>query len=188
MGYNPLVRGDMWSLQSLIETLPQNIIMIEIGVYNGESTEQFLKSGKIIKTYCIDPFLNGYDDSDPTSSFDMFLARKNFYNLISKYNNIIHIEKKSDQSLNDVPDQVDFVYIDTVHTYQGLKKDILNYYKKIKIGGILAGHDYGHPTHPGVKVAVDELIENPITFPDFSWSKQLEDKRVKNFISMQGKL
>ena len=42
-------------LLKLINELPDKISMIEIGSWQGESTEMFLKSGKVIKLYSIDP-------------------------------------------------------------------------------------------------------------------------------------
>lgn len=37
---------------------------------------------------------------------------------------------------------VDFVFIDADHQYESVKKDITAWYPKIKIGGIMSGHDY----------------------------------------------
>ena len=37
---------------------------------------------------------------------------------------------------------VDFIFIDADHRYQSVKKDIESWYPKLKVGGIMAGHDY----------------------------------------------
>lgn len=51
----------------------------------------------------------------------------------------------------------DLVYIDTdPHKYDQLKKEIELWIPKVKTGGVLAFHDYGHPWHPDVKTCVDE--------------------------------
>ena len=55
----------------------------------------------------------------------------------------------------------DFVYIDANHDYIHAKEDINNWYNKVKIGGIFAGHDYLDGSYRrvtyGVKTAVDEF-------------------------------
>ena len=62
----------------------------------------------------------------------------------------------------------DYVYIDSDHSYECVKKDINQWYPKIKEGGIIAGHDYCKRTVKrdtgttvfGVIKAVDEFITN----------------------------
>ena len=61
------------------------------------------------------------------------------------------------------PDQsLDFVYLDSDHKYQSVKSEIEAWYPKVKVGGILAGHDYIERSHIeefGVIQAVTEFIE-----------------------------
>jgi hypothetical protein len=62
---------------------------------------------------------------------------------------------------------LDFVFIDADHRYHAVCKDIENYLPKVKPGGILCGHDYNDPGHPGVKEAVlDCFPESEIIHPD----------------------
>jgi hypothetical protein len=42
------------------------------------------------------------------------------------------ILKKSSEAVNNLPDNLDFVYIDGNHTYEFVKKDIDLYYPKIR--------------------------------------------------------
>lgn len=60
----------------------------------------------------------------------------------------------------------DYVYIDSDHTYEAVKKDIELWWPKVKEGGILAGHDYNTFNKLyGVVPAVNEFIEaNNIEF------------------------
>ncbi len=53
----------------------------------------------------------------------------------------------------------DLVFLDANHYYQAVVDDIMAWLPRIRKGGILSGHDYGAPAHPGVKQAVDELLE-----------------------------
>lgn len=57
------------------------------------------------------------------------------------------------------PDNLfDFVFIDSSHTYEQTKAEIRLWWRKVKDGGILAGHDYNDGDGKDVKRAVDEVI------------------------------
>jgi predicted O-methyltransferase YrrM len=78
----------------------------------------------------------------------------------------------SDEAVTQFDDlSIDFIYIDGCHTYEAVKKDLQNYYPKIKHGGIISGHDYGGPTTPGTTKAVNEFFKTiPFkTYKDYSW-------------------
>jgi predicted O-methyltransferase YrrM len=49
----------------------------------------------------------------------------------------------------------DFIFIDADHSYEAVQKDIVWWLPKVRIGGLMMGHDYGGRQH-GVKRAVDE--------------------------------
>lgn len=162
-------------LVSLIEYINpgKDFKMIEIGSYVGESTQVFAKYfGKVIS---VDPFINGYDMNDQAchhANFDDVYLK--FIENIKAFNNIEHIRKKSDDAILDLGGQTyDFVYIDGMHTYDQVKKDITNYRDLVKPGGFIGGHDYSEYWLDVVK-AVDECLGNPDrTFQDASWVKKL---------------
>jgi predicted O-methyltransferase YrrM len=52
---------------------------------------------------------------------------------------------------------LDGVFIDADHSYEAVKQDIQNWLPKIRVGGILAGHDY-NSTFQEVMKAVNELL------------------------------
>jgi hypothetical protein len=64
-------------------------------------------------------------------------------------------------------DSVEFVYIDALHTYEAVTRDIQAWMPKIKIGGILAGDDYGLPGEHRVKQAVDDVFGFECPMPDY---------------------
>lgn len=136
------------------------LIGIEIGSYQGESTEMFLESGVFSKLYCVDPWLNGYDPNDFASSSDMVLAEQKFDERFKDSDVIIKVKKTSDEAVGMFDDlSVDFVYIDANHQYDAVKKDILNYLPKVKHGGIISGHDY--VPRFGVYKAVPDVFGKP---------------------------
>lgn len=63
---------------------------------------------------------------------------------------------------------LDFVFIDASHEYKDVKDDIINWLPKVKIGGVLAGHDY--QVFGGVTMAVNELFKKSvIEFDELCW-------------------
>jgi cephalosporin hydroxylase len=173
-------------LQDLIEYLKVNLgdlkskTMIEIGSYAGESSVMFAQHfGKVI---CIDPFIDDYDPNDLVNGFaTMDVVEKKFDENTKMYNNIEKIKMTSDTAIEKISQlclnpefEVHFVYIDALHTYDQVKKDIENYMPIIANGGYIGGHDY-HPNHPEVIRAVDEkLISINASFIDGSFVKQVK--------------
>lgn len=161
-------------LINYLEEHSKNMDMIEIGSYLGESTILFAQ--KFNKIISIDPFLDNYDMEDEVckdnyANFD--LVYEEFKKNTKDYKNITHIRKLSDDAVNDITEKVDFVYIDGLHQYEQVKKDIINYMPFVKSGGFIGGHDY-LGSWVGVKAAVDELIGKPdLVFQDSSWLKRL---------------
>lgn len=156
--------------------------MIEIGSYAGESTTIFAEEFK--EVISIDPFINDYDPNDITCQYmDLTNVYNTFISNISKYENIKHIRKTSDDAYFDLENEkFDFIYIDGMHTYDQVSKDINNYKKLIKNDGFLSGHDY-HPVWQGVVDAINENVGTPDkTFNDTSWVVS-NDKMFLNIIT-----
>jgi predicted O-methyltransferase YrrM len=63
------------------------------------------------------------------------LKRNKVRNLVSL------IEKYSFDAVNDIPEKVDFIFIDGDHSWEGISKDWPLYSDKLKAGGIMALHD-----------------------------------------------
>ena len=69
------------------------------------------------------------------------------------YNNVKIIKDYSDKAAKEwfKDDYLDFVYIDGDHSYEGVKKDLEAYDKKIKDDGFIIGHDFIHATTSDLK-------------------------------------
>jgi predicted O-methyltransferase YrrM len=165
-------------LLDLIKELGDNSdkTMIEIGSFVGESTILFAQSFK--KVIAIDPFLADYDPADPTSySFEFKNVYDTYLDRTSPYSNIQTLTMTSDAAadiLNE--DMFDFIYLDGLHTYEGVKTDIINYLPKVKQGGVIGGHDYTNqiPHLVGVYDAVNEMFGAPDkVYKDNSWIKYI---------------
>lgn len=57
--------------------------------------------------------------------------------------------------------ELDFVFIDADHGYEGCKRDLYAWWPKVRSGGLFSGHDYENTDFPkfGVKRAVDEFAQ-----------------------------
>ena len=147
--------------------------MVEIGSYVGDSSNIFAERVKELN--CIDPWENGYDENDGASSnVAMNIVEAQFDLLLNSFSNIRKLKMKSREALNMFRDNsLDLVYVDGLHTEQGVFSDITMWLPKIKKGGYIAGHDYGSKHFPGVRKAIDSFFEPDKTFRDSSWIKRL---------------
>lgn len=138
----------------------QNLIGIELGCFCGSSTQILHDTNCFKKLYCIDNFR--WECSN--------VAEQIFDERFTNNNKIIKVKKNTFDAVNDFKyNSIDFIYIDADHSYESVKQDILNYYPKIKNGGIVAGHDYIEGWE-GVIRAVNEIFGEPIkVFEDWSW-------------------
>lgn len=164
------------SLAPLINSLSiQNGIMVEIGVYTGESTEVFQQSGMFKTIHAVDPWLDGYDyNEDIADSCNMDIVEELFDKRVKDYKEINKIKSNSMDAVSLFEDNsLDFIYIDGDHSYEAVKKDILSWRPKVKTGGIIAGHDY--ELYEEVKKAVDEIFGTVAHFPDSSWMFKLKE-------------
>ncbi len=163
-------------LIEFVGTLPDGLVMAEIGCYSGEATLRFLK--KASKIFCVDPWKN-YGENNGTEIIvidDMHEAEFMFDKLACAFSH--QVAKVKGYSLN-VAEQFedhffDMVYIDANHEYEACKADIKAWLPKIKPGGIIAGHDYDNGCRAGVSKAVIEVFGSPDKiYSDSTWVKHL---------------
>lgn len=137
-------------------------IGVEVGTERAVFAKEIAKHCD--KLYCVDPFkaYKGYRDHVSQEKLDGFFAEAQER---MRPFNCEFIRKFSLDAVNDFEDEsLDFVYIDSNHDYENCKADIKAWSKKVKKGGIVAGHDYierkGQGLYYGVKKAVKELSED----------------------------
>lgn len=148
---------------------------VEIGVAFGGHSEAILKATHISRLYGVDPYQHRSDYDDP-----MNLPQEEFdelyeftVNRLSEFNGRYrHLRMYSREAFQEIGDAIDFVYIDADHSYEGVHRDLCLWYEKIRTGGIIGGHDYGHVNFPGVARAIDEF------FGRLGWKIQAEGEGV----------
>jgi len=120
-----------------------NGIFVEIGTDKGEFADFILSSNNSCVLYCVDPYTkyDEYNDAINNITGDK-LYESVKTKLTYKYGNRIKfIRKFSHDAIDDIPNNIDFVYIDGNHSYNYVYQDIKDWYSKIKSNGIIIGDD-----------------------------------------------
>lgn len=134
---------------------------VELGVAFGGHSEALFERANVEKLYGVDPYrhIRGYKDpmNLPQEEFDELHAfvLDRFERFGDRYE---HVRSTSEEAVAHIPGNLDFVYIDADHSYEGVAKDLGLWFPKVRTGGVIGGHDYGHPNFPGVKRAIDEFF------------------------------
>ena len=138
--------------------IPENAVICEIGVMQGQLTVQMLRALKPKQIHCIDPWLRYGEHADRQHNGPGIAGV-----VIPALGTIpqvkVHV-KRSQDAIDEFPDEFfDFIYIDGLHTYEQVKLDLDLYWPKLKCGGVVAGDDYGWANSPTctVKRAVQEF-------------------------------
>ena len=132
----------------------------EIGVQWGGFSQSILEKIPGVTLCCIDiwgPFPGGRPSQERQ---DRIYRRA--VAVLSQYKGVTvrFIRKTSMDALADIEDgSLDFVYIDAAHDFDNVMMDIIGWSKKVKIGGIVSGHDYIHLHAGGIIPAVRGYVE-----------------------------
>lgn len=122
---------------------------VELGVDAGKYSEILCRANPDLHLYSIDPWKNSaYEPEVPekTNYNKVYLNRRyqEAKKRLAPYNGTI-IRKTSLNALKDFKDgSLDFVYIDGNHNFVNVANDIHWWNKKVKVGGIISGHDFAY--------------------------------------------
>lgn len=126
---------------------------IEIGVLRGETVDLLLT--------CFDNLhMTSIDNSPQPEAFKVVNAFKDRFNIIVN---------SSDEAIKSIAGQRDFVWIDGDHHYEQVKRDILNYWPLVRIGGVIGGHDYCKDAGDVSRAVKEILGEHINTAEDGVW-------------------
>lgn len=205
--------GTIWYLKKNNPNL-KNISVMEIGSWLGASALSFAQGlqdhndsqGTIT---CVDAWKPFFDEeknsADVHQNMQAMLGSDIAYNIFLHNISTLpasilcqHLKGQSDNILSMLKDeQFDVIFVDADHTYEPVKKDILNSIPLLKDGGIICGDDLnlqmfecdselakrsgdqdfikdtktGRNFHPGVTLAVDEIFGKVAAFGGF-WAIQ----------------
>ncbi len=139
--------------------------VLEVGSYKGRSTIWMARVAESI--FCVDKW-DGSCTPTPGDTLPDFLANVKRHAVIDKITTgggtLAQVKKAqtSHPTLGDFVNpefgQFDFIFIDGDHSEEGVKSDIEEALSLLAEDGVMAFHDYGRPTDPGVKKMVDALL------------------------------
>ena len=148
--------------------LEPGCVICEIGVQRGWHFRRMLRVNPSLAV-AVDPWDASYrgnvrgdtqeKQEEYYEEFKTAMNDKPFVNIIRGYS--WDVVKEFDDGF------FDWVYIDGDHRYEAVKRDINDWYPKVKKGGYLTGHDYSKctlrtgegPVPFGVIEAVDEFVK-----------------------------
>lgn len=118
-------------------------IGVEVGTDHGQYAQQLLEGIPDLNLTCVDPYVAYTEGNDVKTQEDVNKIYEEAKSRIYKYPNSIIFRDTSMNVVKDFKDNTfDFVFVDGNHSYSYVLEDITEWYKKVKPGGIIAGHDY----------------------------------------------
>jgi hypothetical protein len=148
----------------------------EIGFGYGYNALSLLQELNIVWLHCIDP-LKSYTNKFGTIA-DYSNTQNGFYDVLQKNPNVNFIKTTSDEAFenNLIPQNLDFVYVDGLHTPEQAYKDIMNALNSVKVGGVVGGHDFTREYEDSVlpavfRVSMEMGLVPTIQMPDFWFVK-----------------
>jgi predicted O-methyltransferase YrrM len=138
-------------LPNLVKDI-KNPVGIEIGVCIGMTTTHLLDTILDLTLYGVDPYEEYAQMGGREAAYLEILENT------KEYGDRFKLYRKTSDDASELfeNETIDFIFIDGLHTYEQVKKDIENYYPKLKIGGLCSGHDYNGWKQTKVDIAVDE--------------------------------
>lgn len=149
-----------------IRRLGPNTRGLEIGVARAESSYAILENcPNVTKLDGVDAYepyqdWNGFIDQEHNDKTKA-IALENMKEFGDRWELFVQSSDIFSLSLGDT--EYDFLYVDGDHSYEGVLRDLRNYYSHVRSGGIFAGHDYNLAT---IRRALEEFrSENKIRIP-----------------------
>lgn len=171
---------------NILGLIPVNSVGAEIGVWFGNSSQIFLNKGlkelHLVDSWSVEPYKNNSE-----MPYDQYLAKYQritgefseagftryyemvYKDVITRFGNDPRVKihrMTSDEWFEKTDVELDWIYIDGDHSFEGCYRDLNNALKVVKQGGRILGDDYMWPEQAygkrGVTKAVDKFREeNP---------------------------
>jgi hypothetical protein len=161
------------SRDAVLEHLPKDATVAEIGVAEGEFSDRILAVAKPKKLHLIDPWAfqsqpdyladhNNVEQAEQDARYESISNK--FKREISSGQVVLHRGYSQDLAGAFEDAYFDWIYIDGMHTYDAVLRDLHLYQPKVKAGGLILGHDYADHLNSqkmnfGVVPAVDRFVK-----------------------------
>jgi len=127
----------------------------EIGVDKGEFSRHLLSKSNLKELYCIDPWIDDFGSDYRPEFFDKKGKNRKLeaVNNLKEFGDRVSIIQSTGLEASKLfdDDSLDYLYIDGDHSLKGIFEDIYSWTPKVRIGGIVSGHDYKNGPNSGMK-------------------------------------
>jgi len=119
----------------------------EIGVDDGRTSEVLLETVPGLRLLLVDPYefaKQGFFDSNPHFRPNSPGMADALWQKMRPFRNrsVIINQQSADAATLIALDSLDLVFIDGDHDYEAIREDIILWRPRLRVGGVLAGHDY----------------------------------------------
>jgi len=140
--------------EELVKLMPKHGIVAELGVDEGEFSELIIQHNQPKKLHLVDIWAN-----ERYSEEQKIIVEEKFKDKIASKEIEINLGKSLEMAKVFSDDYLDWVYIDTTHTYEMTIAELEAYESKVKPGGFIAGHDFTRWDRKGfVRFGVIEAV------------------------------
>ena len=136
----------------------------EIGVADGDLSAELIRFGG--RLYLVDAWKHiggmDWDVNNPSEE----QQEQRYQRVVARFKAYPSVEFRRGWSLEMADTfqdgELDWIYLDADHREESVWNDMMAWFPKVRVGGMLSGHDYfnspGWETHQGVKAAVDRFF------------------------------
>ncbi len=164
-----ILTDDSESLDKLARSLTSDHpVVADVGSWKGCSTSILAnavkdKGGKV---YAIDHWKGntGTELAELAKLEDAYSIFEHNMRELGLWDTIVPVRKSSQASVKTFPDgKFDLVFLDADHRYEQVKQDIRTWMPKVKIGGLICGHDceiYYSKQNPSAQEQIDTHLKD----------------------------
>jgi hypothetical protein len=169
--------------KNMIEKYGEGSHFVEVRSWKGRSAAymsvEIINSGYNIRFDCVDT----WEGSIEHQELDEIKEKKLYDIFLDNIKSVMHVVNPKKMTSLDAAksyrdESLDFVFIDASHEYQDVLDDINAWMPKLKIGGTIAGHDYGRYD---VNLAVNDYFKGKkfeISEDCWIYEKKIENTQI----------
>jgi len=156
----------------LATELPDESTIVEIGSFMGRSTKylatNFWNAEKMkVRIHSVDTFKGSSEHSSLKTGNDFSsIFKDNLQFFLNREMVIQHKGRSDDKAILDYfkDESIDALMIDGAHELEAVKEDVINWYPKVKKGGVIFGDDfYLKSVQEGMKQGLNHVKEPEYT-------------------------
>lgn len=157
---------------------------VEIGVAEGRNARVLIAQPAITKLYLIDNWAHleqsgdgGHPQEWHSNNYKETLERVGPW-----MEKAVIMRGMSNDKIKEIPDDsLIFSYIDCDHSYYGFMNDLRSVVIKVKVGGIVAGHDVLNPSYGVGRALNDWAADNGYDASEIHYTIENGDKSMVSF-------